>query len=201
MAKRLFDLTSSLLGLLMLSPLFLVVALLVKLDSAGGVLYRGQRVGKEGHLFRIVKFRTMIADAAQRGAGITTRDDPRVTRIGRFLRKTKIDELPQLINVVNGEMSLVGPRPEDPAYVALYTPEQRKLLSIRPGITSLAAIQYRHEEQLLQSATVEAEYRNIILPSKLALDLQYVEQRSFWLDTQILFRTLLALFAGQPPRR
>jgi lipopolysaccharide/colanic/teichoic acid biosynthesis glycosyltransferase len=194
MVKRLFDLVCSLAGLIILSPLFLFVAFLIKLDSPGGVFYRGLRVGKGGHPFHIFKFRTMTADAATRGPGITTGDDLRITRIGRILRKTKIDELPQLINVVKGEMSLVGPRPEDPRYVALYTPEQRKVLALCPGITSPASLQYRHEEALLKGDDWEKTYLETILARKLEIELAYLERRTFLTDIQLIARTLLALF-------
>src|SRR5512137_1537232 len=127
----------------------------------------------------------MIADADRLGAGITTRDDPRITRAGRCLRRTKLDELPQLLNVVRGDMSLVGPRPEDPRYVADYTLEQRRVLTVRPGITSWASIQYRHEEQLLAAATVDDVYRREIMPRKLGLDLQYIDHQSLRLDLHI----------------
>jgi len=194
MAKRLFDLVCSLAGLVVLSPLFLLVALLVKLDSPGPAFYRGLRVGKDGYPFRIFKFRTMTADAATLGPGITTGDDPRITRIGRILRKTKIDELPQLISVVKGEMSMVGPRPEDPAYVALYTPEHRQVLSVCPGITSPASLQYRHEEALLKGDDWEKTYLGTILPRKLEIELDYIKKRTLFTDVALILHTLIALF-------
>ncbi len=194
MAKRLFDLFASLLGLVVLSPLLFFVAVLVKLDSPGPVFYRGWRVGKGGRPLRIVKFRTMVADAGARGPGITAGDDLRVTRLGRVLRKTKIDELPQLINVVRGEMSLVGPRPEDPAYVSLYTPEQRKILSVSPGITSPASLRYRHEEALMKEDNWEKVYVELILPHKLKIELDYIDRRTFLTDVALIFRTFLELF-------
>ena len=192
--KRAFDFLFSAFFLFPLFPFFLLIALLIKLSSPGPVFYRGLRVGKDGHPFRIFKFRTMTADAATRGPGITTGDDLRITRIGHILRKTKIDELPQLINVVMGEMSLVGPRPEDPRYVALYTPEQRKVLSVCPGITSPASLQYRHEESLLKGDGWERTYLATILPRKLEIELAYLERRTFLTDIQLIVRTLLALF-------
>ena len=194
MAKRLFDLTLSLMGLLVLSPLFLAVALAIKLDSPGAVFFRGARVGKDGKPFRIFKFRTMVADASQKGPGITTSGDARITRVGRFLRKTKIDELPQLINVVRGEMSLVGPRPEDPVYVSRYTCEQRRVLSVRPGITSPASLHYRDEEAILDGRDWEKAYVEEILPHKLQIEIQYLERSSWLTDLGLVFRTVAAMF-------
>lgn len=193
MSKRILEFSASLLGLILLSPLLLLVAVLIKLDSAGPVFYRGPRVGKDGAPFRIFKFRTMVADAAQRGPGITAGSDPRITRMGRFLRKTKLDEVPQLINVVRGEMSLVGPRPEDPRYVALYTPEQRKVLSVCPGITSPASLEFRHEEGLLTGGDWQTTYLESILPRKLALECEYLEHRTLTSDLLLVVRTLSAL--------
>jgi lipopolysaccharide/colanic/teichoic acid biosynthesis glycosyltransferase len=194
MVKRLFDLFSSLSGLIILSPLFLVVALLVKLDSPGPVFHRGRRVGKDGRTFYIYKFRTMVADASKRGPAITTIDDQRITGVGSFLRKTKIDELPQLINVVKAEMSLVGPRPEDPRYVELYTPEQRRVLKVRPGITSAASFAYRHEEQILSESDLEKTYCTEVLPAKLKIDLDYLSRRTLFSDLILILRTIISLF-------
>ena len=194
MSKRLFDFCAALLGLIVLSPLFLWVALLIKLDSPGSVFHRALRTGKDATQFRIYKFRTMVADAATRGPGITSGDDPRITRFGRILRKTKIDELPQLINVLKGEMSLVGPRPEDPAYVALYTPAQRKVLTVAPGITSPASLAFRHEERLLQTSDWETTYLQVILPRKLAMEGEYLAKRTLTSDMALILRTVLALF-------
>jgi lipopolysaccharide/colanic/teichoic acid biosynthesis glycosyltransferase len=140
------DLIASGLGLLLFSPVFLIIGLVIKLTSAGPVFYEAERIGQGGRLFKLYKFRSMYPDADQQGPGITVKDDPRVTPVGRFLRRAKLDELPQLINVFRGEMSLVGPRPEDPRYVALYTPGQRQALAVRPGMTSPASLHYREEE-------------------------------------------------------
>lgn len=191
--QRLFDIIAAGAGLLLLSPLLLVVALWVKLDSPGPVFYRALRVGRGGTPFRLFKFRSMVVDADRRGPGITTADDARVTNSGRWLRRTKVDELPQLLNVLRGEMSLVGPRPEDPRYVALYTPEQRRVLDYRPGITSAASLAYRHEEQLLSGPDWEQVYREQVLPAKLAIDLAYLEQRSLPTDIRLILRTLAAM--------
>ncbi len=194
MAKRLFDLSVAIAGLVLLLPVFGVVAVAIKLDSPGSVFFRGKRVGKDGKIFYIYKFRTMVAEAARRGPGITTSTDNRITRVGRFLRRTKIDELPQLINVIKGEMSLVGPRPEDPAYVAHYTPEQRRVLSVLPGITSAASLAFRHEEQLLQGADWERVYLEKVMPRKLAIDLEYLERRTWWTDLGLIVKTIFEMF-------
>jgi lipopolysaccharide/colanic/teichoic acid biosynthesis glycosyltransferase len=143
--RRLLEAAVSLTGLVILSPLLVALAILVKATSRGPVFYRGERVGLRGRLFRVWKFRSMTVDAERTGPGITADADPRVTRVGRFLRRFKLDELPQLVNVLAGDMSLVGPRPEDPRYVALYTPEQRAVLEVRPGLTSPASLRYADE--------------------------------------------------------
>jgi len=148
----------------------------------------------------MAKFRTMVADAPTRGPGITAQDDPRMTPIGRFLRKTKLDELPQLLNVLNGTMSLVGPRPELPRYVALYNERQRRVLSVRPGITGPTQIAYRHEEELLRGRPdVETYYINVIMPLKLEMDLRYIEQRRFWTDVGYLIKTLVHIVLRGDP--
>ncbi len=196
-AKRLFDLALSLALLLVCSPVLAILAWLIKREDSGPVFYGGPRIGQNGRSFKIWKFRTMVLNAEQLGPGITTGDDRRITRIGRFLRHYKLDELPQLVNVLKGEMSLVGPRPEAPAYVTLYTPEQRQVLTVKPGITGLAAIEYRHEARLLQSATLADVYEREIMPAKLKLDLEYIRRRSFPYDLQLLARTALALFSKE----
>jgi lipopolysaccharide/colanic/teichoic acid biosynthesis glycosyltransferase len=193
MLKRLFDITASGLGLLALAPVMLAVALLVKLTSPGPVFYRATRIGRHGRPFTLLKFRSMVVGADRLGPRITSVDDPRITRVGRFLRRTKLDELPQLINVLRGEMSIVGPRPEDPCYVALYTDEQRRVLSVRPGITSLASVKYRDEEGMLAGMDVERYYVECVLPAKLAIDLEYVRHGNLWRDVLIILMTLRAL--------
>lgn len=190
---RSLDIIASLCGLVLLGPLFLLVALLIKLDSPGPVFFRSQRVGQDGRPFRLVKFRTMVAGAARSGPGITAAGDSRVTAVGRLLRRTKLDELPQLVNVLRGEMSLVGPRPEDPRYVALYTPEQRRVLAARPGITSPASLAYRHEEQLLVGPDWETVYVQKVMPHKLQLELDYLSRRTPLTDLGLILRTLLAV--------
>ena len=193
MIKRLFDITVSLIGLIILIPVFIVVAILIKLDSPGPVLFKGKRVGQNGRPFYILKFRSMVPDAPQKGATITCKDDPRITRIGGFLRNTKLDELPSLVNVLKGEMSLVGPRPEAPAWVERYTPQQQVVLTIKPGITGLAQIKYRSEEDLLSQTNWEAECFPI-MNDKLNIDLHYVKNRSFIRDIRILLGTVVVLF-------
>ena len=189
--KRALDITCATLGLVVTSPLVLVAAVLVKLGSPGPVFYRGQRVGRGGGEFNIYKIRSMAVDADRHGPAVTTAEDQRVTRIGRLIRRTKVDEIPQLLNVLRGEMSLVGPRPEHPAYVKLYTPEQREVLSVRPGLTGPAAIAFLDEERMLKGADPEATYVSVIMPQKLALDLTYVRTHTFGGDLAIIGKTAL----------
>jgi lipopolysaccharide/colanic/teichoic acid biosynthesis glycosyltransferase len=192
--KRVFDLVVAICGLVVLSPSLLLLAILIRLTSRGPVLYAAWRVGRSGRLFRIYKFRTMIADAARRGPGITGAGDPRVTGVGAFLRRTKVDELPQLLNVVKGDMSLVGPRPEAPRYVRSYTPEQQRVLAVRPGITSPASVGHRDEGRLLCGPDCERTYVAEVLPHKLRIELAYLDRRSFWTDLGIIAETFRALF-------
>jgi lipopolysaccharide/colanic/teichoic acid biosynthesis glycosyltransferase len=196
--KRLVDLVLATLGLVLALPLLLVVAVWIKLDSPGPVLFRQERIGRHGRPFRIHKFRTMTGPAphAGAGAGLTIGDDPRITRAGRTLRRSKLDELPQLLDVVRGDMSLVGPRPEVPRWVALYPPELRaKVLSVRPGITDLASIEYRDEAALLaRAADPEREYREVVLPAKLRAAARYVDQMSLATDLKVIGATLRALW-------
>ncbi len=194
MVKRMLDVIVAAVGLIVLSPLFVLLAIWIKLDSQGPVLYRGERVGKGGRLFRMYKFRGMLDGPAQTGPRITARGDPRVTRAGRLLRRSKLDELPQLLNVLRGEMSLVGPRPEDPRYVALYSPEQRRVLSVRPGITSPASIAYRDEEAMLGNDNVDDLYTRVVMPRKLEMDLAYIEHMDLWSDLKVIAMTIGALF-------
>jgi len=193
--KRVLDILAASAGLLVLAPLMGLIALAVKLDSPGGVFFAHRRVGRYGRPFKVLKFRTMVQDAPKRGGAITAGHDPRITRVGRILRKTKLDELPQLWNVLKGEMSLVGPRPEVEPYVALWEPTLReKVLSVRPGITGLTQIRYRHEETLLaQQPDPETYYREALLPLKLQSDAEYVDRRTLWYDLYLILRTLLAL--------
>jgi lipopolysaccharide/colanic/teichoic acid biosynthesis glycosyltransferase len=191
--KQVFDTTMAVLGLLALAPVFVVVAVLIKLEDGGPVFYKAKRVGRRGKLFPLYKFRSMRVDADRMGPGITTSGDPRITRIGAWVRRTKVDELPQLLNVVAGDMSLVGPRPEDPRYVALYTPEQRQILQVRPGITSAASLAYRHEEQMLSGPNWQDTYINEVMPAKLAIDLEYLARRNVLTDLTLILRTIGAM--------
>ncbi|MFQ5921933.1 MAG: sugar transferase [Anaerolineales bacterium] len=192
--KRVLDLVASVTGLLVLSPLFGLIALWIKRDSPGPAFYRGERLGKRGKHFQILKFRTMYErPESYQGPRITARKDHRITRAGRFLRDSKLNELPQLINVLRGDMSLVGPRPEDPSFLDNYTEEQREILSVRPGITSLATVLYADEERRLPSIDVTETYLRSIFPEKLRLEALYVRNQSLLLDLDILLRTLLVL--------
>lgn len=194
--KRLFDIISSGCGLIVLSPIFIVIAIWVKLDSKGPVFYRQIRVGKDNKDFRLFKFRSMKIGADRQGLITVGGRDPRVTRSGYYIRKYKLDELPQLINVFIGDMSVVGPRPEVRKYVDLYTPGQMRVLSVRPGITDLASIRYRNENELLETVDdPETYYREVIMQDKLKINLEYVDNRSFWGDIKLIFATLYAVVA------
>jgi lipopolysaccharide/colanic/teichoic acid biosynthesis glycosyltransferase len=192
--KRIFDLFFSIPGLVILSPLFVVMALAVKLGPSGPVFHRSKRVGRHGRTFRLLKFRTMERDAQRQGPKITVDGDPRITKIGAIMRRLKIDELPQLINVVRGQMSLVGPRPEDPEYVALYTPEQRKVLDLMPGITDPASIKYALESELLGSSADPLEdYVNDVMPDKIRMNLEYASRATVWNDFETILKTIFTL--------
>ena len=190
--KRIFDVAASLVAIVVLSPLFAVIALAVKLTSPGRVVYQGERIGRGGVPFRILKFRTMRANAT--GPGLTCIGDARVTPLGRVLRRWKLDELPQLVNVLRGEMSIVGPRPEAPEYVRLYTEDERRVLTIRPGLTSPASLRYRHEESLLTGDDWHERYVNEIMRDKLRDDLTYIDTRTFLGDLRLIARTFATLF-------
>lgn len=191
-AKRAFDLALALLGLLLLAPLLLLIALAIRLDSPGPALFRQERVGRHGTPFRIHKFRTMVADAPARGPAITVGDDARITRVGRWLRARRLDELPQLIDVLVGDMSLVGPRPEVPRYVALYPAALREaVLSVRPGLTDPASLAHLDEaERLARAADPEHEYVHVLLPAKLEHAAAYARQASLASDMCVIARTL-----------
>ena len=190
--KRLFDMVCAALGLLVLSPVLLLCALLVGLTSPGGVLFRQERVGKDGVPFTIYKFRSMRTDNA--GLKISPSSDSRITPVGRVLRKTKLDELPQLWNVLKGDMSFVGPRPEVREYTDLYTPEQRQVLLVRPGITGLASIRYRNENDLLSASTdPNRTYIEEVMPAKLALDLEYIPRACVSYDVRLILETLVTV--------
>ncbi len=194
MLKRFTDVTVSLLTMLLLAPMFLILAVVIKLTSRGPVFYRARRVGKGGEIFLMHKFRSMVVNADQIGTDLAPHGDPRVTKVGRFLRRTKVDEIPQIIDVLRGKMSLVGPRPESPLYARYYDERQKHVLSVRPGMLGPAQIKYRHEELMLKDREdPDAYYIRELMPRKLEIDLDYVENMSFLLDVGILFRSLLAV--------
>lgn len=190
--KRIFDIIMSLIGIIILSPLLIIVSIAIKVSSPGNILFLQKRVGKNGEEFNIYKFRTMVSDAEKLGKQITVGNDSRITKVGAFLRKFKIDELPQLFNVFNGDMSLVGPRPEVPKYVALYNEEQRKVLSIRPGITDMASLRYRDENDILGKVDNPEEYYiNVIMQDKLKLNLEYIEKSNIIFDISLILKTII----------
>lgn len=190
--KRTFDIVASFVGLLLLSPLFLIVAVWIMLDSKGGVFYKQVRVGRNNKDFLLYKFRSMRINADKAGLLTVGGRDARITRSGYLIRKYKIDELPQLLNVFLGDMSLVGPRPEVRKYVDLYTEEQRKVLMVRPGITDLASIKYRNENDLLSTqSNPEQYYIDVIMPDKLRINLEYIGHRTFLKDLGVIFKTIL----------
>jgi len=192
--KRLFDIVVSTMSLVVLSVFFLIIAIIIKIDSGGPVFYRQTRVGKNGKLFRILKFRTMVVDADKIGRQITVGADPRITGAGRFLRKTKMDELPQIINIIIGDMSFVGPRPEVPKYVDLYNETQRQVLLVRPGITDIASIEYRNESDVLAgSSDPERMYVEEIMPIKLNYNLRYINSISILGDIKLIISTVLII--------
>jgi lipopolysaccharide/colanic/teichoic acid biosynthesis glycosyltransferase len=194
--KRLFDLTGATMGLLVLSPFGLLIGLLIKLADGGPIFYRQIRIGQFGKAFGIWKFRSMVVNAEKLGPSITKDKDPRITRVGRFLRKTKLDELPQLWNVLVGEMSLVGPRPEVPRYVELYSLEQREVLNWKPGITDLATMLFRDEETLLQGTEAERFYIEHCLPKKIELNRQYAARAGLFEDIRIILQTVWLVALG-----
>ena len=195
MMNRLFDFITSFCGLILLFPVFVLAALWIKIDSKGPIFFRQERVGFQGALFRIHKFRTMVSDAEKKGKQITVGADSRITTVGSFLRKYKLDELPQLIDVLVGNMSLVGPRPEVPKYIDYYSDnEKHDVLSVKPGITDNASIEFRDESELLASSKdPEATYISEVLPKKIALYRQYVRERSFFGDVAIIFKTVFLI--------
>lgn len=190
--KRIFDFVCSTLGLIVLSPVLIIIVIRIKTDSDGPVFFRQIRVGEKNKEFEILKFRTMVVNAEKLGRQITVGNDSRITKIGAFLRKYKLDELPQLINVFKGDMSLVGPRPEVPRYVKLYNDKQKKVLQVKPGITDLASIRYRDENELLEEAENPDEfYINTIMPDKLALNLEYINRNNVFIDIYIILKTII----------
>jgi lipopolysaccharide/colanic/teichoic acid biosynthesis glycosyltransferase/glycosyltransferase involved in cell wall biosynthesis len=194
-AKRALDLFLAAVGLVLIAPLLAAIALAIKLDSPGPVFYRGVRIGRGFKPFRVFKFRTMVANAEQLGGSTASRYDPRITRVGRFLRRTKLDELPNLINVLIGQMSLVGPRPEVKFYTDKYTEEERAILSVRPGITDFASLEFAHQQALIGDEDPERDFQARVLPRKNALRLKYARERSFWVDMRILGATFWLFFS------
>ncbi len=193
--KRAFDIVSCTLAVLVLFPFGLIIALCIACGSKGGVFYQQTRVGKDNKDFKLLKFRTMRPNADQQGLLITVGADSRITRIGGFLRKYKIDELPQLLNIIKGDMSVVGPRPEVRRYVEMYDERQRRVLTVRPGLTDYASLQYISESELLaESADPEKTYIEEIMPAKLELNLQYIEKQSLKEDLKLIFQTLFSIF-------
>jgi lipopolysaccharide/colanic/teichoic acid biosynthesis glycosyltransferase len=196
MGKRAFDICGAFFGLTLFSPLLLAVAACVKMTSPGPALFRQARVGRHGKIFWILKFRTMHAGSERAGPEITVAGDRRITSIGRILRKTKFDELPQLLNILRGEMSFVGPRPEVPKYVQLYTPEQKQVLELMPGITDKASLAFRDEETLLaSSAEPEVFYINVCIPKKIELNMDYSRHATVISDFALIIRTVLSVWA------
>lgn len=195
MVKRVFDLLFAITGIIILSPVFAIISLVIVFDSKGGLIYTQCRVGKYNRDFKLYKFRTMYVGASKKGLLTVGLKDPRITRSGLFIRKYKLDELPQLFNVVAGHMSFVGPRPEVREYVDLYTPDQKMVLRVRPGITDYASIQYINEDELLGKAdNPEKTYIEKIMPAKLQLNLKYIEERNLWLDVKLICKTISGIF-------
>ncbi len=192
--KRVFDLLFSTIALFVLSPVLLAIAVAIRLGSAGPILYSGTRVGKDGKVFGMYKFRTMVQNADKLGGSSTPNDDPRITGVGRLLRHYKLDELPQFINVVRGDMSIVGPRPQIEWAVKLYTPEQREVLTVLPGITDYASIRFPNEGEILKGSTdPDRDYMEKIHPEKMRLSLEYVRRRSFVTDMSVIAQTAAAI--------
>lgn len=192
--KRIFDIVASLVGLIILSPMLIIVSICIKLDSKGPIFFKQKRVGKNKKIFEIYKFRTMVTDAEKLGKQITVGNDSRITKVGKFIRKCKLDEFPQLINVVKGEMSLVGPRPEVPRYVELYDEYQKQILLVRPGITDYASIEFRNENEILEnSINPEEIYIEEIMTRKIELNMKYIRNISLFEDVKLILNTILAI--------
>ncbi|MGB9595604.1 MAG: sugar transferase [Candidatus Poribacteria bacterium] len=191
MLKRIFDIIFSLFALILLSPVFLVLSIMIKISSPGPVFYRGKRMAKGGGIFYMHKFRSMVVNADKLGTDLTKYEDERITKIGKFLRKTKLDELPNLIDVLKGDMSIVGPRPESPMYAQHYDERQKRVLDVKPGITGLAQLENRREDlKLKNQADPDSYYINVLMPKKLEIDLYYVENRNFLMDIKIILKTI-----------
>lgn len=194
--KRLFDISFSLLTLMLFLPIGIIISILIVIESRGGIFYTQERIGKQGAPFRLLKFRTMRKDADRSGKLTVGMRDPRITRVGYFLRKSKLDEFPQFVNVLKGDMSIVGPRPEVAEYVALYSDEQKKVLSVKPGITDFASLEYFKENELLGKSTdPQKTYIEEIMPAKLKLNLRYIDEKSLGKDLAIIAKTFLKMFS------
>lgn len=192
--KRLFDILASLILLIILSPLFIIFSIMIKLDSKGPIMFKQNRVTENGRIFKIFKFRTMVENADKNGSQVTVENDDRVTKIGKFLRKFRLDEIPQLINILIGDMSFVGTRPEVPKYVELYTDEMKATLLMKAGVTSLASIKFKDEEKLLQmDGNIDKIYIENILPQKMQYNLEYLKRFNFFYDIKLMFMTLFAV--------
>ena len=196
MLKRILDFIFALLGIILLSPFLIIISLLIKLDSKGPVFYRGTRIGRFGKIFKIFKFRTMVPNAETIGSIHASLNDPRITKMGKFLRRYKIDELPQLINILKGEMSLVGPRPQVKYYVDLYSEEEKISLAVRPGMTDYASIRYINQEDVVDEKNVDKSYQEKIEPEKNKLRIKYAKNNSLFIDAKIIFQTILAIIKG-----
>ena len=193
--KRLFDIVASVIVLLILFPILLIIACWIAVDSKGGIFYKQQRIGKNEKPFYLLKFRSMRYGADKSGQ-LTIGEDKRVTKVGRFIRRFKLDEFPQLLNIIKGDMSIVGPRPEVPKYVALYNKEQRKVLEVLPGLTDYATLEYIHEQRILgQAEDPEQAYVSEVMPAKLKLNIVYINERSFWTDIRIICSTIGRIFS------
>jgi len=192
--KRFFDLIFSLMGLIILLPIFIIIAVIIKKNSKGPILYKGIRSGKFGKPFKVFKFRTMIESAEKKGGPSTALNDPRLTKVGKKFRKYKLDELPQLINILLGQMSFVGPRPQVEKYTKLYNTEEKIILSVRPGLTDYASIEFINLDKVLGDQNINNKYLEKIEPKKNQLRIKYVKNQSLWVDLKILFKTFLALF-------
>jgi lipopolysaccharide/colanic/teichoic acid biosynthesis glycosyltransferase len=189
--KRIFDVTASIIGLIVLLPLFIIIAILIKLNDKGPIFYKQKRIGQNFKPFELLKFRTMVVNADKIGPAVTKDGDPRITKIGKFLRKTKLDELPQLWNVIRGDMSIVGPRPEVEKYIQYYENDYKEILKVRPGITDYATIKFRNEEEILSKYDdTESAYIKYVLPEKIKLYKTYIKEISFFTDLKIIFWTL-----------
>lgn len=196
MLRAIFDIIVSTIALLVLSPFLILITIAIAFDSRGGVFFKQVRVGKNRKNFNLLKFRTMRPFSEREGKITVGNDDPRITHVGAFLRKYKIDELPQLFNVLLGNMHLVGPRPEVPEYVAKYSTEQLRVLSVKPGITDYASLEYFNENELLgQSSNPEETYVNVVMPAKLKMNLEYVDNRNFPLDLKIMVKTVMRILS------